>query len=282
MTDAPRRTRTGLAALFAVAALTLGSTAAWADASKVVATIDGAPVTEAELTAAMEDFERSLQRVPDDQRKAVTLQRLIDMRILAAKAAKDGLDKSPDFQTRLAMVRNQLLTNEFVKLKVEGSVTDAELEARYQKEIAGFDPPEEVRARHILVKTEDEAKAVLADLAKGGDFAKIAGEKSQDPGSKDNGGDLGFFAKGQMVPEFEAAAFGLKPGETSKEAVKTQFGFHIIRTEEKRKQQPPAFADVKDQVREVVVGEKFRTMLEDLKKASKVEIVDKSLEAKPQ
>lgn len=270
--------RAGLVAALAATALTAFSLSAFADAGKVVAKIDGQDITEGDVATAMVDLGRALQNVPEDKRKGVALQRLIEMKVLSAQAVKDGLDKSADFKARLANVTSQLLTSEYVKVKVEGAVTDAELDERYKKEIAGFDPPEEVKASHILVKTEEEAKAVLEALAKGGDFAKLAGEKSQDPGSKDQGGDLGFFGKGQMVPEFEAAAFELKPGETTKAAIKTQFGYHVIKVFEKRKQPVPAFADVKDQVRELVAGEKFRATLDALKKAAKVEILDKSLE----
>lgn len=270
--------RAGLIAALAATALAALSLGAAADNAKVVAKVDGQDVTEGDLATAMQDLGRALQNVPEDKRKGVALQRLIEMKVLSAQAIKDGLDKTPDFKARLANITSQLLTSEYVKVKVEGAVTDAELEERYKKEIAGFDPPEEVKASHILVKTEDEAKAILEALGKGGDFAKLAGEKSQDPGSKDQGGDLGFFGKGQMVPEFEAAAFELKPGETTKTAIKTQFGYHIIKVVEKRKQPVPAFADVKDQVRELVAGEKFRATLEALKKAAKVEIIDKALE----
>ncbi len=128
-------------------------------------------------------------------------------------------------------------------------------------------------ARHILVKTEDEANAILKQLADGGDFQAIAKEKSEDPGSKANGGDLGFFAKGQMVPEFEAEAFALKPGETSTKPVKTQFGYHIIKVEEKRAQPVPTLDQVREQVVQMVQRDKYQDMLAKMRAAAKIEIL---------
>lgn len=242
-----------------------------------VATINDAAITESDLTAAMEEFEQQLARVPDAERKKVTLERLIDMRIIAQAATKDGLDKDPSVQRRLESIRVQLLTSEYVRKKVEAAITDADLKARYDKEMAAYTPPEEVKASHILVQTKEEADAVMKELAAGKAFADIAKEKSIDPGSKENGGDLGYFQKGQMVPEFEQAAFGLEKGAVTKEPVQTQFGFHIIKQEDKRVGEKPAFDAVKDQVREVVAAEKFREALAALRKEAKIDYKDATL-----
>lgn len=239
---------------------------------KVYAKVDGQPITEADVAALTATLGPQLAQLPEAQRLKAVVDRLVDMRIIAAAAAKAGLEQSPSYKTRLEQVRTQLLVAEYVKSEVEGKVTPEMVKARYDKDAASFDPPEELRARHILVKTEEEAKAILADLAKGGDFAKIAEEKSQDPGSAKQGGDLGFFSLGDMVPEFEKAAAALKPGEVTKEPVKTQFGFHVIKLEEKRKQPLPSLDEVKDQVRQAVVGDLFTEKLAALKKAAKVEV----------
>jgi peptidyl-prolyl cis-trans isomerase C len=191
---------------------------------KVLAKIDGQPITEKDVAAAATSLAAQLQQLPEDARKRAVLDRLIDMRLVAGAATKAGLDQSDSFKARMEQVRVQLLVNEFVKAKVDTAVGEDAIKARYEKDIKAFDPPEEMHARHILVKEEAEAKAIIADLAKGGDFAKIAEEKSQDPGSGSQGGDLGFFAAGDMVPEFENAAKALKPGEITKEPVKSQFG----------------------------------------------------------
>ena len=130
-------------------------------------------------------------------------------------------------------------------------------------------------ARHILVETEDEAKAVLADLKKGGDFAAIAKEKSKDPGAKEQGGDLGFFTKDQMVPEFAEAAFKLDKGQLS-DPVKTQFGWHVIQVEDKRKKQPPDFEQVKDQIETFVQRKAQAELIQKLRADAKIERLDKS------
>jgi peptidyl-prolyl cis-trans isomerase C len=269
--------------LAAVTALGFGLLAGTAFTSRAlaqdgaVATINGAEITEADLTAAMEEFEQQLGRVPEAERKKVTLERIIDMRVIAQAAAKEGLDKDPTVLRRLESIRIQLLTSEYVRKKVEAAITDADLKARYDKEMAAYTAPEEVKASHILVETKEQADEVMKELAAGKAFADIAKEKSIDPGSKENGGDLGYFQRGQMVPEFELAAFALEKGAVTKEPVQTQFGFHIIKQEDKRAGEKPAFDAVKDQVREVVAAEKFREALAVLRKDAKIDYKDATL-----
>lgn len=241
---------------------------------KVIATVNGQPVTDADLNAVMGSLGQQLQQVPEAMRPRAALDRLIDMRILSAEATKAGVDKSPEFKAKLDAIRQQLLIAQYVKDKIEATVTDADLKARYDKEVAAFTPPEEMRARHILVKTKEEAEAIIKQLDGGADFAAIAKEKSQDPGSAAKGGDLDYFSAGDMVAPFEEAAQKLKVGEYTKEPVQTQFGFHVIKLEDRRKQQPPAFDTVKDQIKQAVVGEKFQLALLALKKDAKIDIKD--------
>lgn len=248
---------------------------------KTLATIDGQAVTESELNTLMANMAQQLAQVPEGARRRAALDRLIDMKVLAAAADKDGLAGSDDFKRRLEAVRQQLLINEFIRVKVDAAVTDAMVKERYDKDAAAFVPPEETRARHILLKTKEEAQAVIAELAKGGDFAKIAGEKSQDPGSAKEGGDLGYFGQGDMVQPFEEATQKLKPGETTKEPVETQFGFHVIKVEDKRKQKVPGFEEVKDQIRQAVVGEKFTEALQAIKAKAKITVDDAAVGPAP-
>ncbi|MBT5297433.1 MAG: hypothetical protein HOB37_00240 [Rhodospirillaceae bacterium] len=159
----------------------------------------------------------------------------------------------------------------------EGITEDA-VRARYDKMVAGKSGAEEVHARHILVKTEDEAKAIIKDLKGGADFETLAKEKSTGP-SGPNGGDLGFFAKGQMVPAFEKAAFGMDKGEVTDEAVKTQFGYHVIKVEAKRKSEAPSFEKMEQQLRTELSQEKATTFVASLRKGAKIERFD--LEGKP-
>ncbi|MDR3492958.1 MAG: peptidylprolyl isomerase [Ancalomicrobiaceae bacterium] len=244
---------------------------------KPLATINGQAVGEQDLAVLMSSLTQQLAQVPEGARKRAALDRLIDMRILSAEAARQGLDKAPEFVVRLDQIRQQLLITQFIKDKIEATITDDELKARYDKEAANFTPPEELRARHVLVKTKDEAIAVIKELDAGADFAKEATDKSQDPGSAKQGGDLGYFTAGDMVAPFEEAAQKLKIGEYTKEPVETQFGFHVIKLEDRRKQKVPEFDQVKDQLRQSVVGEKFAETLKGLKKDAKIEINEDAL-----
>jgi peptidyl-prolyl cis-trans isomerase C len=246
---------------------------------RVLARVDGQPITESDVKAMSANLAQQLQQVPEDQRKRAVVDRMVDLRLIVAASQKAGLDKSEAFKARVEQIRQQLLVGEFVKNQIESAVTPEMIKARYDKDVAAFTPPEEMRARHILVKTKEEAQAVIADLAKGADFAKIAEEKSQDPGSAKQGGDLGFFGPGDMVPEFEKAASTLEIGGVTKEPVQTQFGFHVIKLEEKRKQPVPSLDQVKDQVRQALVGELFTAKLEELKKAAKVEVDEAAIKA---
>ena len=157
-------------------------------------------------------------------------------------------------------------------------VSDADIKARYEKEIAAVPPEEEISARHILLKTEEEAKAVITELDGGKDFAELAKEKSTGP-SAGQGGDLGFFTKGRMVPEFEAVAFTLQAGEYSKEPVQTQFGWHVIKVEERRETAPPAFEEVADQVRQLVMRERYGELIRTARSETEIDVLDPDLKA---
>jgi peptidyl-prolyl cis-trans isomerase C len=164
-----------------------------------------------------------------------------------------------------------------VEKEVVGKITDAEIQARYDKEIAATPPVNEVHARHILVKTKEEADAIIKQLDGGADFQKLANEHTADPSGKTNGGDLGYFGPGQMVPEFEKAAAGLEVGAYSKEPVQTQFGWHIIKVEDKRAQQPPAFDKVKEQVKSLLIRDKYFALVKEARANAKVDIPDADL-----
>lgn len=267
--------RITIGAAFVCAAINFTGPALATD--KVIATVNGQALTDTDLQTLIASLGQQLQQVPEAARPRAALDRMIDMRILAGEATKLGLDKSPEFLARLEAIRQQLLITQFVKDNVESKIADADLKARYDKEVAGFTPPEELRARHILVKTKEEAEDIIKQLNAGGDFAKLATEKSQDPGSAAKGGDLDYFAAGDMVAPFEEAAQKLQIGEYTKEPVQTQFGFHVIKLEDRRKQKAPDFDQVKDQIRQAMVGEKFAETLANLKKDVKIEIKDPAL-----
>lgn len=251
------------------------------DPKAVVATVNGEPITEADLTLAGEDFAEELAKVAPEQRRKAILDVLVDLRLMAGAAEKDGLDKSEEFQRRLALLRARALRNEFFRAKVDNAVSDEAVQKRYEAEVAKIVPEEEVHAAHILVETEDEAKAIIKQLDDGGDFAKLAEEKSKDPGSGKMGGDLGFFTKGKMIKEFEDAAFALEPGKYTETPVKSQYGFHVIKSVEKRKQPLPTYDQVKDQVRQLVLRDTFVETVSKLRADGKVDITDPVLKAAP-
>lgn len=247
------------------------------DPNAVIATVDGKPITEADLTLAEGELSRQFAQLPPEQRRAAALSAAIEIKVLAAKAVADGLDKDPEFQRRSAFLQQRALHGELVEKEVVGKITEEEIRARYDKEIAAQPPVNEVHARHILVKTKEEADAIVKKLDAGEDFQKLANENTSDPSGKTNGGDLGFFGPGQMVPEFEKAAMALEVGKYTKEPVQTQFGWHIIKVEDKRQQQPPAFDQVKEQAKSAVVRDKYFAAVKEARKAAKVEIPDETL-----
>jgi peptidyl-prolyl cis-trans isomerase C len=263
-------------ALIAIAAASSSVRAQDAAADPIVAKVGALEIHESELKLAIAGLDPQLANLPDEQKRVAALSSIIDVKLLAADADKEGLKDDAEFKQRLAFLTDRELHNAYFKKHVVDAVTPEEVKARYEKEISAITPEDEIRARHILVKTEDEAKAVIAELDAGKDFIEIAKAKSTDP-NKSEGGDLGYFAKGRMVPEFETAAFALEKGAYSKVPVKSQFGFHVIKIEDKRKQQPPALDQVEPQVRQLVMRDKYLELLEKAKAAAPVDIQDPAL-----
>ncbi|ASY57929.1 peptidylprolyl isomerase [Sinorhizobium sp. CCBAU 05631] len=242
----------------------------------VVAKVGGQEIRQSELDLAITSLDPQLQRMPDEQKRAAALSAVIDVKLLVKDAEKEGLQNDATFKQRVAFLTERELHNAFFKKHVVDAVTKEEVKARYDKEIAAIPAQEEVKARHILVKTEDEAKAIIKELDAGKSFVELAKAKSTDP-NKDDGGDLGYFTKGRMVPEFETAAFALEKGSYTKMPVKTQFGFHVILVEDKRPQAPPTLEQVEPQVRQLVMRDKYLALLGTAKKATGVEISDPAL-----
>lgn len=266
-----------LRAAIIITALTIASSAvAQESEDKVVATVDGEPVHASELALAEAELGSQFQRLPEDQRRAAVLSALIDIKLMAKEAEKAGVQESKDFQTRMTFLRDRALHNEYFRTRVVDGLTEDEMRARYDKEIAAVPAEEEVRARHILVDSEEQAKAIIAELDAGKDFVELAKEKSTGP-SGEQGGDLGYFTRGRMVPEFEESAFALEPGSYTKEPVKTEFGWHVIKVEDKREAAPPAFEEVADQIQRLMMQEKYLALLQSAHEASDVEVTDPDL-----
>jgi peptidyl-prolyl cis-trans isomerase C len=245
----------------------------------VVATVGGEQITEADLSFAAEDLAQDLAQMPAQERRAFLLRVLIDMKVMAGAAKTAGMDQTELFAQRLNYLKERALRRAYFADAIAGQVTEEAIRADYDKFVAEFQPQEEVHAAHILVETKEEADAIKAELDAGGDFATIAQEKSIDPGSGANGGDLGFFSKGMMVPEFETAAFALaNPGDISA-PVQSQFGFHIIKLEEKRESSPPTFEQVAPQIQQQVLMRVFNEKVEELMAGVTIDVTDPELKA---
>ncbi len=270
-----------LAALLALAALAQPASAAQPASDPVVAKVDGMTITESDLAQAALDFRDQIANIPADQRRAQLLQHLIDTKLSARAAEADGLDKSPEVQRRLQTVRDRTLQLEYVRTKIVAQVTDAALHKRYDEAMKSFVATDQYQAAHILVKTEDEAKTIIAELDKGGDFAAIAKEKSLDTGSATKGGELGFFDPKQMVKPFGDAVVAMKVGTYTEKPVQSQFGWHVIKLEAKRKAPAPTYEQVAPQIRQQMISELFATTMQDLRAKAKIEIIQASAPAEP-
>ena len=237
----------------------------------VVAKVDGAEIKQSDLDFAASEVGSQLGNYPEADRKRMLLQFVIENQLMAAAAEKDTLDKAADFEARLAYHKRRALRDAYYEKNVRGGVSEDQAKKLYEEKIGGVKPEPEIHARHILVDTEEEAKAIAERLNKGEDFATLAKEKSKDKNA--DGGDLGFFGKGQMLKPFEDAAFALEVGKIS-EPVKTQFGWHIIKIEGVRTKSLPPFEQVKDQAARYVSQKAEQDAILQLHNAAKIELFD--------
>jgi peptidyl-prolyl cis-trans isomerase C len=250
-------------------------------ADPVIAKVDGVEVRESDLTLAEEDLGSNIPpQVTGDAKREFILSYLTDIMLVAKAAEAKKVTDSTEFKTRLVFIRNKLLMESILQSEGKSAVNDQSMRKVYDDAVKQMSSEQEVRARHILVPTEAEAKAILADLKKGGNFEALAKEKSKDPGAAAQGGDLGYFTKDQMVPEFAEVAFKLEKGALS-DPVKSQFGWHIIKVEDKRSKSPPPFDQVKDQVETYVQRKAQAEYVTKLRDGAKVERLDKPADTKP-
>lgn len=262
--------RAGAASVVLAVALAAGAVPA---SAKVLAKVNGVEITDEDLAIARDDLEARLPReLQGPARDKALLDNLIASKVVAQKAEADKLAATPEFARRLAYFRDKLLTETYLGKLAEAANTDANIQKTYDEVAKSQKPEPEVHARHILVPTEDEAKKALERVKGGEDFAKVATEISKDPGSK--GGDLGWFTKDRMVPEFAEAAFRLeKPGQLS-DPVKSQFGWHVIKLEDKRMKEFPKLEQVRDQVVRFVMQKAEGDEVIKLRDAAKIERFD--------
>ena len=255
--------------LIAVAILSLTSTAFAADN---VATVNGKPIKQSVFDYIAKDATARGQKVDAPVKDAI-VNKLVDSELVYQEAQKLGLDKQADYIAREELSRRELLTGAFLQDFVKKNpVSEADSKAAYEQYKKAYGD-KEYSAQHILVKTEAEAKDVIAQLGKGGNFAKIAKEKSMDPGSKDKGGDLGWFSPATMVKSFSEAVAGLQKGAVTATPVQTQFGWHVIKLIDTRPSQPLAYDKVKDGLQKNLQQRNLEKMMADLRSKAKIDIV---------
>jgi peptidyl-prolyl cis-trans isomerase C len=237
----------------------------------VVATVNGAEIHQSEVSAFRAILPAKIQGMDEAQVTTRLIERLTQVKALAQEAEKSGITKDAAYKKLQAQKLEEFAADSYIKSVIDKKVTDKAIRDLYDTTVAGGKSAEEFRARHILVDSEDEAKDLIKQIKGGKDFAVIAKEKSKDTGSAANGGDLGWFTPDVMVPEFSKAAVALKNGEISA-PVKSQFGWHIIQTQERRKQAPPKFEDVKENLSQQLKQQINQETVERVTKAAKIEL----------
>jgi peptidyl-prolyl cis-trans isomerase C len=235
----------------------------------IVATVDGENIYSSDVVMLFQTLPEQYRQAGLGQMADQIVERLIEQTLISNAARKSGLTETAEVKRRIKVLSDGVLQQMYLDSKIGEQLTDDALKAAYREQIAGAKRPEEIRARHILVKTEAEAKKIIAELGDKGDFAAAAKKHSTGP-SGVKGGDLGFFSDGMMVPEFSNAAFALKAGEFTKAPVKTQFGWHIIKLEERRKAEAAPFNEVAPKLRQELGRKAYEKIVGDLRATAKI------------
>lgn len=258
-------------------AMNTADTSAMVTSGKVIATINGQPLYEENLKV----IQGALPKAMPEQH---LVERMIELRLLASAAREEGLDKQIKTKAQIQnAVDNQLANDYLSNYLSKMDVSDAVLKPEYDKFIKGYPSTTQYKAAHILVKTKEEAEAIIKQLDSGTPFDQLAKDKSQDPGSAKQGGELGWFDADQMVPEFSAAVEKLKKGEITQQPVKSQFGWHVIKLEDTRLSQPPTFSELKPQLETQYRRAAIEDLIKKLRSKAKIDImsIPTTPEAKP-
>ncbi len=237
----------------------------------VLARVNGAEIHKSDVMRELAALPPQLQQIPVEQIYPQLLDRMIDAKLLLAEGYAGKVNETAEFKERAKRAEERIITDLTLREKIKPMVTDDKIKSLYDEIVKKSPVEEEVKARHILVKTEKEAKDVIELLNKGGDFSKLAAEKSTDTASAKEGGDLGYFTKKTMVPAFADAAFALKSGEYTKTPVKSEFGYHVIKVEDKRKAEPIKLEKVKAQLEAKLSDTMANDYVEGIKKKAKIE-----------
>ena len=266
------RLSTAAAALFAALVIMLGGLGAGAQ-ERAIAKVNGKTITDTDMKLAEAEIGNDLGSLPEATKRRVLAEFLIENQLFADAAEDQRLGAGQGFDERIQYWRRRALRDAYFDKSVRETISDADARKHYASQVSGLKPEEEVRARHILVESKDKAREIFEKIAHGSDFARLARENSKDPGSKDQGGELGFFKRGQMVPQFEEAAFRLKKGEVG-EPFESQFGWHIVRVDDRRQSAAPPFETVKDRVVASMIHQKAQQIATDLRRKARIEYID--------
>ncbi len=249
-----------------------GVTQTQADPNQVVARVNGKDITRQQVIDSAAGLPPEVH-AQIDMLFPQLLERYITLNLLSEKGRADGLAEDAEVKKRVADFENETIGKAYFSRVLEQRMTPEAIKARYDQWVKENPQAEEVRAAHILVATEDEAKTIIEQVSGGGDFAALAKEKSTDKGSGAQGGELGWFAKDVMVKEFADAAFAMQPGEVSKAPVKSQFGFHVIKLEERRTKPVPTLDEKRQEIESELVMQIQQSVTQELRNDAKVEIL---------
>ncbi len=256
-----------IALCFAMPAQAAKSKAKNAQTDLVVATVDGNNITLSEIENVHASHPQ-LSALPLESVYEPLLDNMIDLNLVSQAAEKEKIQDTPEFKKMMKDFQKQLMARYYLEQKAKKSQTKEKLQALYEQFKKDNPPQEEMSAAHILLKTEKEAKDVIKQLEKGADFAELANKVSENKGLE--GGDLGYFTRELMVPEFSEAAFAMKEGEISKQPVKTKFGYHIIKAGPRRLAETPKFEDVEDELMQMQAAQSVEETMQQLRKKAKV------------
>jgi peptidyl-prolyl cis-trans isomerase C len=241
-----------------------------AAADPILAIVDGAAIRRSDMQSLQRALPAQFQQMPLEMLFPMLIDRMVDAKLLAIAGRRDNLQNEPELRARVATYEERLIQDAYLTRRIAAAATEETVQARYRKFVAENPAETEVSARHILVASEQKAREILAALGRGGDFAKLAADNTLDPSGKDSGGDLGFFKKGDMVPEFSEMAFSLKEGQTADRPVKTQFGWHVIRVDKVRTV-AQSLDDLRDEITNQISQEVVSAEVDRLRSGAKIE-----------
>ena len=251
--------------------INIASTNVKAKDDPIIAIVNGTEILFSHVLAAQKRLPQDFQSIPIEEILPRLVNNLIDTNLAAANARLKEIDKTNEYNTQIDWIKKQVLQQLLFSKIMEKAITNDALRTLYEKESKKFLASEQIQASHILLKTKKEAEEVIALLEKGSDFAELAKKKSTGPSAVD-GGDLGFFGRGQMVPEFEIAAYKLRPEAYTKKPVKTQFGWHVIKAGLRKSSKAPSFELLEPKLRNMIFQEKITEFIKDLRKDAKIEL----------